>query len=110
VNRVRYENKSRLGGIMQVQAPRGQYRVIGLDHIDTLESPSGPLSKDLESFDEARDLADLMTEEYLWTYVYDDAGELLYEASSYREQAQQVEMLNQEPPEGFKGNPRRTPR
>jgi hypothetical protein len=39
---------------MQVQAPEGQYRGIGLDHIDTLESPSGPLSKDFESFDEAR--------------------------------------------------------
>jgi hypothetical protein len=67
---------------MQVHAPKGQYRVIGLDHIDTLDSPSGPLSKDFESFDEARDLADRMTEEYLWTYVYDDAGELLHEASS----------------------------
>ena len=98
------------GGIMQVQAPKGQYRVIGLDHVDTLESPSGSLSKDFESFDEARDLADRMTEEYLWTYVYDDAGELLYEASSCREQAQQVEMLSQEPPEGSNGDPRRTPR
>jgi hypothetical protein len=68
---------------MQVQAPKGQYRVIGLDHIDALESPSGPLSKDFESFDQARDLADRMIEKYLWTYVYDDAGELLYEASSY---------------------------
>ena len=96
--------------IMQVQAPKGQYRVIGLDHIDTLDSASGPLSRDFDSLDEARDLADRMTEEYLWTYVYDDAGELLYEASSYREQAQQVEMLSQEPPEGSKGDPRRTPR
>ena len=52
----------------------------------------------------------VMTAEYLWTYVYDDAGELLYEASSYREQAQQVEMLSQEPPEGSKGDPPRTPR
>jgi hypothetical protein len=72
---------------MQVHAPKGQYRVIGLDHIDTLDSPSGPFSKDFESLDEARDLADRMTEEYLWTYVYDDAGELLYEANSYREHA-----------------------
>jgi hypothetical protein len=47
---------------------------------------------------------------HLWTYVYDDAGKLLYEASSYREQAQQVEILSQEPPEGSKGDPRRTPR
>ncbi len=42
---------------------------------------------------------------YLWTYVYDDAGKLLYEASSYLGQAQQVEMLSQEPPEGSKGDP-----
>ena len=80
---------------MQVQAPKGQYRVIGLDHVNTLDSPSGLLSKDFESFDEARDLADRMSEEYLWIYVYDDAGELLYEARSYREQAQQAEMLSQ---------------
>src|SRR2546430_2565608 len=110
VDTVRYENKGRLEVIMQVHAPKGQYRVIGLDHIDTLDSPTGPLSKDFESFDEARDLADRMTEEYLWTYVYDDAGKLLHEASSYREQAQQVEMLSQEPPEGSKGDPQRTPR
>ena len=43
---------------MQVQAPKGQYRVIGLDPIDTLTSPSGPLWKDCETFQEARDLAD----------------------------------------------------
>jgi hypothetical protein len=83
--------------IMQVQAPKGRYRVIGLDHIDTLDSPSGPLSRDFDSLDEARDLADSMTEEYLWTYVYDDAGELLYEANSYREHA---EGLKQKPPAG----------
>jgi len=95
---------------MQVQAPKGQYRVIGQDHVNTLDSPSGPVSKDFESFDEARDLADRMSEEYLWIYVYDDAGEVLYEASSYREQAQQVEMLSQEPHEGSTGDPRRKPR
>ena len=92
---------------MQVQAPKGQYRVIGLDHVNTLDSPTGPLSKDFESFDEARDLADRMTEAYLWTYVYDDAGELLYEASSYQEQVEQVEMLSQGPPEGSKDDIRR---
>src|SRR5713226_4354587 len=95
---------------MQVHAPKGQYRVIGLDHIDTLDSPSGPLSKDLESFDAAKDLADRMTEEYLWTYVYNDAGDLLYEASSYRQQAQQVEMLSQEPPDAPHGDPPTPPR
>ena len=94
---------------MQVQAPKGQYRVIGLDHIDTVESPSGPLSKDFETFDEARDLADRMSEEYLWIYVYDDAGAVLYEAGSYREQIEQVKMLSQEPAEDSKGEPRRKP-
>ena len=69
---------------MQVQAPKGQYRVIGLDHVNTLDSPSGSLRKDFESFEEARDLADRMSEEYVWIYVYDDAGEVLYEAGSYR--------------------------
>ena len=95
---------------MQVQAPKGQYRVIGLDHIDTLESPSGPLSKDFETFDEARDLADRMSEEYVWIYVYDDAGEVLHEAGSYREQVEQVKILSQEAPEASKGEPRRKPR
>ena len=95
---------------MQVQAPKGQYRVIGLDHVNTLDSPTGPLSKDFESFDEARDLADRMSEEYVWIYVYDDAGEVLYEAGSYREQVEQVKMLSQEPAEDSKGEPRRKPR
>ena len=93
---------------MQVLAPKGQYRVIGLDHVNTLDSPTGPLSKDFESFDEARDLADRMSEEYVWIYVYDDAGEVLYEAGSYREQ--QVKILSHEPPEDSKGEPRRKPR
>jgi hypothetical protein len=88
---------------MQVQAPRGQYRVIGLDHVNTLDSPSGPLRKDFESFEEARDLADRMSEEYVWIYVYDDAGEVLYEV-------EQVKMLDQEPPEDSEGEPRRKPR
>ncbi len=95
---------------MQVQAPKGQYRVIGLDRVNTIDSPSGLLSKDFESFDEARDLADRMSEEYLWIYVYDDAGEVLYEAGSYREQVEQVKILSQEPPEDSKGVPRRKPR
>jgi len=95
---------------MQVQAPKGQYRVIGMDHVNTLDSPSGPLSKDFETLEEARDLADRMTQEFLWTYVYDDAGEVLYEAGSYREQVEQVKILSQEPPEDSKGEPRRKPR
>ena len=80
---------------MQVQAPKGQFRVIGLDPIDTLTSPSGPFSKDCETLEEAVELADRSGELYLWTYVYDDNGELLYEAGSYREPA---ESLKQEPP------------
>ena len=80
---------------MQVQAPNGQYRVIGMGRIDTLSSPEGPLSKDCDTLDEAKDLADQSGESYLWTYVYDDNGELLYEAGSYREHA---ESLKREPP------------
>ncbi len=63
---------------MQVQAPKGQFRVIG---------------------QEAVELADRSGELYLWTYVYDDNGELLYEAGSYREHG---ERLKKEPPEGHK--------
>ena len=84
---------------MQVCAPKGQYRVIGQDPIDTLTSPSGPFSKDCETLEEAVELADRSGKLYLWTYVYDDNGELLYEAGSYREHA---ESLKQEPPAGSK--------
>ena len=84
---------------MQVQAPKGQFRVIGLDPIDTLTSPSGPFSKDCETLEEAVELADRSGELYLWTYVYDDNGELLYEAGSYREHA---ESLKREPPAASK--------
>jgi hypothetical protein len=42
---------------MEVRAAKGQYRVIGLDPVDTLTWPSGPLWKDCETFDEALDLA-----------------------------------------------------
>ncbi len=80
---------------MQVQAPKGQYRVIGKGHIDTLSSPEGPLWKDCETFGEAKDLADRSGESYFWTYVYDDSGALLYEAGSYQEYA---ENLRQKPP------------
>ena len=81
---------------MQVQAPKGQYRVIGLDPIDTLMGPCGPLWKDCETLDEARDVADRNGELYLWVYVYDDTGELLYKAGCYQQQA---EKLNQQPPQ-----------
>lgn len=91
---------------MQVQAPKGQFRVIGLDRIDTLASPSGLLCKDCETLEEAVELADRSGKLYLWTYVYDDNGELLYEAGSYRERA---EKLNQERPAGSKTDLPRNP-
>ena len=69
---------------MEVRAPKGQYRVSGMDRVDTLSWPEGPLWKDCETFDEAIDLADRNGESYFWTYVYDDNGELLYEAGSYK--------------------------
>jgi hypothetical protein len=90
---------------MQTQAPKGQYRVIGLDPIDTLTSPSGPLWKDCETFDEARDFADRNGELYLWVYAYDDAGVLLYETGCHLEQLERIRELNQEPPEGPKTKP-----
>ena len=34
---------------MQTRAPKGQYRVIGLNPVDTLSWPSGRLWKDCES-------------------------------------------------------------
>ena len=65
---------------MKTKAPSGQYRVIGLSPFDTLSWPSGPLWKDCQTLDEARDLADRNGDLYAWVYVYSDAGEILYEA------------------------------
>ena len=65
---------------METQAPRGQYRVIGLAPFDTLTWPSGQLWKDCETLDEARDLADRTSDSYAWIYVYNDADEIVYEA------------------------------
>jgi hypothetical protein len=83
---------------MQTQAPKGQYRVIGLDPVDTLTSPSGPLWKECETFDEARDLADSNEESYAWVYVYDEAGQLLYEGGCHAQQLDRVRQLNREAP------------
>lgn len=33
---------------------------------------------------------------YLWVYVYDDAGEVLYEAGCYQQQVEKIQKLNQE--------------
>ncbi|PYT91979.1 MAG: hypothetical protein DMG41_00715 [Acidobacteria bacterium] len=82
---------------MQTQAPRGQYRVLGLDPFDTLTWPSGPLCRDCKTLDEARDLADRNGELYLWVCVYDDAGEVLYETGCYQEHLQKMKELDQEP-------------
>ena len=65
---------------MQTKAPRGQFCVIGLAPFDTLTWPSGPLWKDCETLDQARDFADRNSDMYAWIYVYNDAGEMLYEA------------------------------
>jgi hypothetical protein len=92
---------------MQVQAPKGQYRVIGRGRIDTLDFPGeGLLCKDYESLDEARAWADGLTQLYFWTYVYDDNAQLLHEASSYQEH---VERLNQRLSEAPQSELRRKP-
>lgn len=79
---------------MQTKAPSGRYRVIGLDPIDTLAWPSGPLLKDCDTLDEARDLADRNGDLYLWVCVYNDAGEILYETASEAQQRGRTEKPN----------------
>jgi hypothetical protein len=90
---------------MEVCAPKGQYRVIGLDPVDTLTWPSGPLWKDCETFDEALDLAARNAESYAWIYIYDDSGKVLHEAGCYRQQLEMIERPKQTPPEGSKPEP-----
>ena len=82
---------------MEVRAAKGQYRVIGLDPVDTLAWPNGPLCKDCETFDEALDLADRNGESYLWIYVYDDSGKVLHEAGCHRQQLEMIDNLNRAP-------------
>jgi len=73
---------------VQTKAPSGRYRVIGLSPTDTLTWPSGPLWKDCETLDEARDLADRNGDLYLWsTYT-------LYEAGSEAQQRGRIEKPN----------------
>ena len=57
---------------MEVRAPKGQYRVIGLDPVDTLTWPSGPLCN--------------------------DNGEILHEAGCYREQLKRIHELEEQRP------------
>lgn len=80
---------------MEVCAPKGEYRVIGVDPVDTLASPSGPLWKDCKTFDEALDLAAHNEELYLRIYIYNDTGEILHEAGCYREQLKRIEELDE---------------
>jgi len=79
---------------VQTKAPSGRYRVIGLSPTDTLTWPSGPLWKDCETLDQARDLADRNGDLYLWVYVYNDAGEILYESGSEAQQRGRIEKPN----------------
>ena len=81
---------------MEVRAPNGQYRVIGLDPVDTHTWPSGPLWKDCETLDEALDFAASNDELYLRIYIYNDAGEVLHEAGCYREQLKRIDELDQQ--------------
>ena len=81
---------------MEVRAPKGQYRVIGLDPVDTLTWPSGPLSKDCKTLDEALDVAASNDELYLRIYIYNDAGEILHEAGAYREQIKRIHDLDEQ--------------
>ena len=71
---------------MEVRAPKGQYRVIGLDPVDTLTWPRSPLWKACKTFDKALDLAASNNDLYLRIYIYNDNGEILHEAGCYREQ------------------------
>jgi hypothetical protein len=81
---------------MEVRAPKGQYRIIGLDPVDTLSSPSGPLCKDCGTLDEALDVAASNDELYLWIYIYNDTGEVLHEAGCYREQLKRIDELDEQ--------------
>jgi hypothetical protein len=81
---------------MEVCAPKGKYRIIGLDPIDTLTWPSGPLWKDCETFDEALDFAASNDELYLHIYIYNDTGEVLHEAGCYREQLKRLDEVDEQ--------------
>jgi hypothetical protein len=83
---------------MEVRAPKGQYRVIGLDPVDTLTWPTGPLLTDCGTFDEALDLAASNDELYLRIYIYNDTGEILHEAGCYREQLKRIDELDEQRP------------
>jgi hypothetical protein len=81
---------------MDARAPKGQYRIIALDPVDTLTSPSGPLCKDCETLDEALDVAASNNELFLRIYIYNDTGEVLHEAGCYREQLKRINELDEQ--------------
>ena len=81
---------------MEVCAPKGHYRVIGLDPVDTLTWPSGPLWKDCKTCDEALDVAATNDELHLHIYIYNDTGEVLHEAGCYQEQLKRVDELDEQ--------------
>src|SRR6266478_4561584 len=83
---------------MEVRAPKGQYRVIGLDPVDTLTWPSGPLLRDWETFDKALDLSASNGELCRLIYIYNDNGEILHEAGCYREQLKRIRELEEQRP------------
>ena len=93
---------------MEVRAPKGQYRVIGLDPVDTLTWPSGSLCKDCETLDEALDLAASNDDLYLRIYIYNDTGEVLHEAGCYREQLKRIDELDEQRRGGTQDEPRKT--
>ena len=69
-----------------------------MDPVDTLTWPSGPLSKDCETFDEALDLAASNYALYTWIYIYNDTGEILHEAGCYPEQLKRIDALDEQRP------------
>lgn len=93
---------------MEVRAPKGQYRLIALDPVDTLTWPSGSLCKDCETLDEALDLAASNDELYLRIYIYNDTGEVLHEAGCYREQLRRIDELDEQRRGGTQDEPPKT--
>ena len=69
-----------------------------MDPVDTLTWPSGPLSKDCETFDEALDLAASNDALYTWIYIYNDTGEILHVAGCYPEQLKRIDALDEQRP------------
>ena len=83
---------------MQLRAPKGRYRVIGVGRIDTMAWPSeGVFMEDCETLAEAKALANRQGELYLEMSVYDENGEVLHEAGSLDEEIRKVANLENQP-------------